>query len=277
MIRVVVVEDEWILRAGLIHSIDWASLDCVIAGEAGNGKEGLELILKEKPDIVIADIRMPVMDGLEMIAEALETYRFWSILLTSYSEFEYAQQAVSLRVSKYLLKPVNESILYETLEQLAGDIRRERLFDKFMQRIQSTGASADDENLQVHMVKNNPDNYYVEEALNEIYENYTRKISVESIAERLEVSSSYLTRKFREITRHSFLDYLNQYRVIKAIQLIGTGKYRFGEVAELTGFTSEKHFYGVFRKYTHMTPSEFVKEKVSIVMTDLDIKEKEEK
>lgn len=275
MIRVVVVEDEWVLRAGLIHSIDWASLDCVIAGEAGNGKEGLELILQERPDIVIADIRMPLMDGLEMISAASQEYRFWSILLTSYSEFEYARQAVSLRVSKYLLKPVNESILYETLEQLAEDIKRDRLVDKLMRRIEDTGVSADSENLQVHMVKNDPDNYYVEEALNEIYENYTQKISVESIAERLEISSSYLSRKFREITRHSFLDYLNQYRVIKAIQLIGTGKYRFGEVAELAGFTSEKHFYGVFRKYTHMTPSEFVKAKVSIVMTDLDIKEKE--
>ena len=275
MIRVVVVEDEWVLRAGLIHSIDWASLDCVIAGEAGNGKEGLELILQERPDIVIADIRMPLMDGLEMISAASQEYRFWSILLTSYSEFEYARQAVSLRVSKYLLKPVNESILYETLEQLAEDIKRDRLVDKLMRRIEDTGVSADSENLQVHMVKNDPDNYYVEEALNEIYENYTQKISVESSAERLEISSSYLSRKFREITRHSFLDYLNQYRVIKAIQLIGTGKYRFGEVAELAGFTSEKHFYGVFRKYTHMTPSEFVKAKVSIVMTDLDIKEKE--
>ncbi|MBT9777026.1 response regulator [Clostridium sp. MCC353] len=274
MIRLVIVEDEWILRAGLIHSIDWASLDCVVAGEAGNGKEGLELILKERPDIVIADIRMPLMDGLEMISAASDTYRFWSILLTSYSEFEYARQAITLGVSKYLLKPVNEKTLYETLEQLTEDIKRERLLDKLLQRVQDTGVSVDDENLQVHMVKDDPCNYYVEAALNEIYENYTRKISLESIADRLEVSSSYLTRKFRETTRHSFLDYLNQYRVIKAIQLMGTGKYRFGEIAELVGFSSEKHFYGVFRKYTHMTPSEFIKEKVSIVMTDLDIKEK---
>lgn len=259
MIRLIIVEDEWILRAGLIHSIDWASLDCVVAGEAGNGKEGLDLILKERPDIVIADIRMPMMDGLEMISAASEVYRFWSILLTSYSEFEYARQAITLGVSKYLLKPVNEKMMYETLEQLTEDIKRERLLDKLLQRVQDTGVSADDDTLQVHMVKDDPCNYYVEAALNEIYENYTRKISLESIADRLEVSSSYLTRKFRETTRRSFLDYLNQYRVIKAIQLMGTGKYRFGEIAEMVGFSSEKHFYGVFRKYTHMTPSEFIK------------------
>lgn len=270
MIRVVVIEDERILRAGLIHSINWAALNCVVAGEAGNGKDGLELILRERPDIVIADIHMPLMDGLEMIEAASKEYRFWSILLTCYSEFEYAHRAISLQVFEYLMKPVNERILRETLMRLIGKIDRERLSDRVLQRLSNSSMSVEDENLRVHAAEDSG-NYYVNEALQEIYEHYVEKISVEMIAEQLGISSSYLSRKFKEVTKHSFLDYLNQYRIIKAIQLMGNGKYRFGEIADMTGFSSEKHFYSVFRKYTQMTPSEFIKERVSIVMTDLDI------
>lgn len=269
MFRVVIVEDERILRVGLIHSIDWASLKCVIVGEADNGRDGLELILRERPDIVIADICMPLLNGLDMIGEASKVYRFWSILLTSYSEFEYAQQAISLQVFEYLMKPVDEDILREKLIQLTEKIQRERLLDKMMVHLVS-GNMPVDGNLQIHVLRDTG-NYYVNEALKEIYQSYMEKLSVETVAEQLKISSSYLSRKFKKVTKHSFLDYLNQYRVIKAIQLMGSGKYRFGEVAGLAGFSSEKHFYSVFRKYTQRTPSEFVKEQVSIVSTGLDI------
>ena len=119
MIRVVIVEDELILRKGLVLSIDWEALGCAVVGEGDNGRKGLEILLKEKPDVVITDIKMPVMDGLEMLRLAREQYSFHSIVLTGFSEFDYAKQAITLGVDDYLLKPVDETELSALMTHLA--------------------------------------------------------------------------------------------------------------------------------------------------------------
>lgn len=267
MIKVVVVEDEWILRKGLIRSIEWSAYGCVIVGEAGNGQEGLELILKESPDIVITDICMPIMDGLEMLDEASKSRHFHSIILTSYSEFDYAKKAISLHVTEYLLKPIKESRLCELLKNMVATIQQEQLYGNLKKHV-DMGRLTEEELPDLHLAYGEQQNYYAKEAMRQIRENYAQKLSVEQIADSLGVSASYLSRKFKEETQHTFLDYLNQYRITKAVQLLNTGKYRFGEIADMTGFTNHKHFYGVFRKYVHMTPSEFAKEKMLIIEKD---------
>ena len=108
MYRVLIVEDEDIIRKGIAYTMDWMSMDCVIAGEAANGKEGVEKILELRPDIVVADIMMPYMNGIEMIRSTKDQVPYKSILLTSYAEFSYAKQAIDLKVSDYLMKPVEE-------------------------------------------------------------------------------------------------------------------------------------------------------------------------
>ncbi len=111
MLRVMIAEDEDIIRKGLIYTMDWMGMDCMVVAEAANGQEGFLKILEHKPDVVIADICMPFMDGIEMIKEASRSVKFKSILLTSYAEFEYARRAISAGVSEYLLKPVDEEKL----------------------------------------------------------------------------------------------------------------------------------------------------------------------
>ncbi len=104
MYRVLIVEDEDIIRKGIAYTMDWMGMGCTIAGEACNGKEGLDKIKELEPDIVLADIMMPVMDGIEMIREAKKRGigDFKSIILTSYADFEYAKAAIDLDVSAYL-------------------------------------------------------------------------------------------------------------------------------------------------------------------------------
>lgn len=269
MIKVAVVEDEWILRKGLIRSIDWTKYDCVIVGEAGNGKEGLELIRQEHPDVVITDIQMPIMNGLEMIEAAGKEQHFHSIILTSYSEFAYAKKAVSLHVAEYLLKPIKEAELCQLLQTISEQIRQEQLYSSLEKHMQIKNL-AGRQFPEIQLSCGEAGNYYVKEAMREIRENFGQKISVEQIAEKLGVSASYLSRKFKEETQHTFLDYLNQYRVTKAVQLMNVGKYRIMEIADMTGFTNQKHFYGVFKKYVNMTPSEFAKEKMLIIANDTD-------
>ena len=105
--RIVIVEDEILIREGVVRLAGRVDPTFVFVGEADNGRDGLELILTAKPDLVITDIRMPDMDGLEMLsAVRAHGLACHAIVLTAYSEFAYAQQAVRLGVVEYLLKPI---------------------------------------------------------------------------------------------------------------------------------------------------------------------------
>ena len=122
MYKVIVVEDETMVRRGIILTIDWAALDCVIAGEAANGEEGAELAVRLSPDIIVTDVKMPRMDGVEMITKLREQdCRAKFIILTAYSDFKYAQSALRLGVSDYLLKPLRDG----DLEQAVRHIREQ--------------------------------------------------------------------------------------------------------------------------------------------------------
>lgn len=118
MLRVLIAEDEEMIRKGLVYTADWLSMDCVVVAEAADGRDGYEKILEYRPDVVITDICMPFMDGIEMIKKASEQVRFKSILLTSYADFEYARRAIEARVCEYLLKPVDEEALADIMERL---------------------------------------------------------------------------------------------------------------------------------------------------------------
>ena len=118
MYKVVVVEDESMVRKGIILTIDWSALDCVVVGDAANGEEGVELVDRLKPDIVVSDVKMPRMDGVEMIEQLRKQgCKAKFIILTAYSDFKYAQSALRLGVSDYLLKPLKDG-------ELEGAVRK---------------------------------------------------------------------------------------------------------------------------------------------------------
>ena len=259
MWKVLIVEDENIIRKGLVFTIDWYSLGCVVVGEGRNGLDGLEKIRSLQPDIVIADIRMPQMDGLEMIRQASVTNRFCSILLTSYSEFEYAQAAVSLHAFEYLLKPVDDDRLKETILRACR-----RLEEGLHANPSHTSAAPGDplslqalENLDALFYSGVRFSYYVRRVLETIREEYPQRLSIHGLASRFGVSDSYLSRKFKEETSSTFVEFLNKYRIQRAIALLEEGNLRIGEVAEQVGFGEYKQFSAVFRRYVGMSCSEF--------------------
>ncbi|NLN65092.1 MAG: response regulator [Clostridiaceae bacterium] len=255
MLKIVIVEDESFIRKGLVHTIDWLSMGCVVCADAENGQDGLEKILTVLPDVVITDIKMPVMNGLEMVDKALEHTVFKTIILTSYTEFEYAKKAIDLRAYAYLLKPVDEDRIRELMQNVHGDIKKDREMALMLENNKAAVNNSYDINVQLEQT----DNFYVAKTLERIRESWQERISIETISDELGVSASYLSRKFKDAVRHTFLDYLNGYRVQKAIQLMNTGKYRICEISDLTGFTDYKHFCSVFKKYTLSSPTKFMK------------------
>lgn len=127
MLTVVLIDDEYFFRNSLKHAICWEELGFQLAGDANNGKSGLELILEKKPDIAIVDINMPVLTGLELIERLSEhDIHCKYILLTGYDEFRYAQKAIRLSVSEYILKPVDFTLLQESLLSLKQEILEEQ-------------------------------------------------------------------------------------------------------------------------------------------------------
>lgn len=139
-IKVFLVEDEMVIRRGIKNSIDWEKEGYIFCGEASDGELAYPMIIKEKPDILITDIRMPFMDGLELcklVKEELPNIKI--LILSGYNEFDYAKEAIRLGVTEYLLKPISSGKLLEALNGVSESIRREKedkdLVRKYMEEI----------------------------------------------------------------------------------------------------------------------------------------------
>lgn len=127
MYKIIVVDDELWFRQGIKGSIQWSMYDSEIVGEACDGEEALDVIERERPDIVFADVRMPVMDGLELASIIAKKYPDIRIIIVSgYEEFEYARKAMSLGVSYYLTKPVEANQLIEVVNKVKEEICQKR-------------------------------------------------------------------------------------------------------------------------------------------------------
>lgn len=125
MFKIVIVDDEPNIRKGLKLIIDWDNLECEICGEATNGMEALEIIKENKPDIVITDIKMPQMNGLDMIREVRSLgLKTQFIILSGHNEFSFAQEALKNGARQYLLKPIDEDELAKTIKEISEEIKR---------------------------------------------------------------------------------------------------------------------------------------------------------
>ncbi|MDF2922203.1 MAG: AraC family transcriptional regulator [Paenibacillaceae bacterium] len=136
MYKVLLVDDERIILNGISQIVNWQACGTELAGTARNGLEAFEFISQHHPDIVISDIRMPGMDGLELVAKVNRHYphiRF--VLLSGFSEFDYAKTAMQYGVKHYLLKPCNEAVIEEALRELAEDIRQSEGKEQFVQNL----------------------------------------------------------------------------------------------------------------------------------------------
>ena len=136
MIKVFLVEDEIVMRNGIKNNIPWEKEGLEFAGEASDGELAYPLIRKVQPDILITDIRMPFMDGLELSELVKKEFpRIKIIILSGYNEFDYAKQAIHIGVTDYLLKPITAAKLLEAVKKVADVIEKERedarLMDKY--------------------------------------------------------------------------------------------------------------------------------------------------
>lgn len=262
MLKTIVVDDEENIRYLVSRLISLGNLGICVIGEASDGEEGLEMCRQLKPDIIVTDIRMPGMDGLEMLSRIKEILPFSEVILISgYSDFHHAQKAVEHGALAYLLKPIEELNLYAALSKAKdrilariNDKDRIKRLKKEVKKLQSDFIGS---NSCVVNEEYKNGNIHFKKALSYINENYCSEITLEDIAERIFMNATYFSDMFRKVVGRTFIDYLNDLRIQKAKLLLGISELRISEIADMVGFKEDSYFIRVFKKYTGMTPSEY--------------------
>jgi two-component system response regulator YesN len=137
MYKVLLVDDERIIVEGISRTVNWNAFDTELAGTARNGLEAMAFIESNQPDIVISDIKMPGLNGLQLVEKVYEKYpHIIFILLSGFSEFDYARSAMQYGVKHYLLKPCNENTITDALTEVIAELEKQQYQENFMLNIQ---------------------------------------------------------------------------------------------------------------------------------------------
>ena len=234
--KILIIDDEPKIRNGLSNLLTrregWE-----VAGAYENAADALKYLAVNQVDVMITDIKMPEISGLELIARIRERDKKTAIIILSgYSNFQFAQRAIELGVSRYLTKPTNPRelicVLEETEKKLGGKQEKEKDSGKIP-------------------------NLFVQKAADYIKLNYSEKISIKEIADQLYLSPNYLSELFKKHTGKTISEYLTDYRLEKVCQLLDHAEYRVGDVSGMVGIHDGRYFSNMFKKKYGMTPTEY--------------------
>lgn len=243
--KIVVVEDEELILNNVVKKIHEADLDFVVTGTATDGMAALNLIEKEPPDVILTDIRMPVMDGLDLLKAVSSRFPYIKkIVISGHDDFTYAQKAIKYDVTDYLLKPLK-------MDELKAALTRIEIILKAEKNI-----------LQQSKLANSYNTYTAEEIVKkvELYirENFVSDINFDKIAQSYNFSSSYLSKIFTKYFGENPSKYLLLLRINKAKHMLLSEKsLSIKEVGERVGYPDQFYFSRVFKNVTGMSPVSF--------------------
>ena len=247
MYKVVIIDDEPIIVEGITRMISWENFGCKIVASANDGSEGIEIIREYKPNIVITDIAMPEMDGLAMIAGVKSEFPDLEIgILTGYRKFEYAQHALHLGVTRFLLKPSNIEEIEDAIRTMVQNLKNNTIFPEAVEK--DTCADRMD---------NEASNFIVQNAIRYLEMNYAHKITLSEVAEKTYVSQWHLSKLLNRHLGQNFSEILNNIRIKEARKLLLDSSLRIGDVAEKVGFLDMAHFSRVFKKSIGISANEY--------------------
>ena len=339
--KILIADDEKISREGIRDCIDWPKYDMEAVYCAKDGKEALDYILEHPIDVLITDIRMPVMDGLDLIRQVhRKNIDISVIIISGYDDFSYAQKAIQFGVSEYLLKPFSIEELINALNSISKkraqnisrihvDIKEKEDFDvnnreqfneinegivaalkendkdvmndhskqmrnlfilngyslelykRMMiksihiindaERLMEIADAQSDKDVKeryqlflneifdyVDMIEDEHSGSLVRKTKQIVLDNYSDKeLTLNSIAESLNVTPNYLGRLFKQQSGTAFSDHVEQIRMQQAQKLLKETNKKIYEVALECGYNDGQYFAKVFKKYTGKTPNSF--------------------
>ncbi len=237
-LHVLLVDDEIMIREGFKRLFDWEAHDCEVVGEAGDGMEALTKIDALRPDIVIMDINIPIMNGLKVIQLSRIKHPGTAFVIVSgYDDFAYCREALRLQITDYILKPVN----YEEFGSCIDNLK----ISLFERRVSAAAEPEKQEERTITGLTR-----YLQEHLAE-------EISLSVLAEQFHLNPQYISQLFKSEIGVNFLAYLTNIRMEKAKKLLLSGSLSVAEVAEQAGYGDYRVFTKVFKKSEGITPSQY--------------------
>lgn len=233
--NILIADDEKYVRLELASILEEILPQARIE-EAANGTQLRERLERGGINIAFIDIRMPGQSGLEVLKEYdFRRDNVLVIILSGYSDFSYAKEAISLGVSEYMLKPVNKEELLAVFKKILPS-------------------------LQVRSTANETGSQLIHDAEKVIYKRYKEQIGVAQIAEDLGVSPNYLSSQFKKYKHQTLTSFITELRLNTAIEMLQIPGANVKTIAEYLGYQSSRHFARLFRDKFGKSPSDFIKE-----------------
>lgn len=243
MYKMIIIDDQDVVREGLKVRVCWKDYDIDIIGEAASAEKGLKLIERTYPDIVITDVRMGLMSGLDMIERVRsfqEDTQF--IVISGYEEFAYARKALQLEVVHYLLKPIDDDELREAVIKAVErlDMNRSNKSIGESQEITEEGPPID-------------------KVLDYVYAHYREPLTLKLIAHRFFYNCNYLGQAIRKETGLSFNDMIHDLRIQEACAILRQHPgVRLNLISEQLGYKDVCYFSKIFKRITGNNPSRYI-------------------
>ncbi|MBE5981212.1 MAG: response regulator [Paenibacillaceae bacterium] len=258
--KILIADDELHIRQGLEH-LDWASIGVKVCGSAQNGQEAIELAMLLKPDIILSDIKMPYMDGLEMTELFLHLNPQCAVIfLSGYREFAFAKKALMLGAFDYLLKPTDPAEILACCKRAAEEITASNLQTASIVEMKCKIKELEIKNeIEREKPVYNDSKIKLSRILEFIDKHYCTELSLQDLSVEFHFNPIYINRIIKKETGYTFLEILNNKRMSKASEYLKRPDINISEVASLIGIPDQRYFSQVFKKYYGQSPREYRK------------------
>ncbi|MBP1996277.1 response regulator transcription factor [Paenibacillus eucommiae] len=265
MYKVLIADDELNIREGLKTFIPWKSMDLCVAELVDNGRKVLDYLSKNEIDILLLDIQMPILSGIEVMETVYSKYpKMKSIILSGHADFKYAQQAISYGVTEYMLKPINISHICDVLGKIKESLDAQRGNVDILANLQLI------EQMKSGSIQGTSRRKRIVDMSKEwIEHHYFENFGLDSIANQFQISKEYFCSIFKEETGENFIQYLKGVRMVKAVSLMKDDPdLRIYEISERVGFRESKYFCRVFKAHFGQYPDEYRKRIATISQSE---------
>ncbi|MCR8633737.1 response regulator transcription factor [Paenibacillus radicis (ex Xue et al. 2023)] len=246
MYKLLVVDDEAETRSTLCSCFPWEQLGFRVEAERSNGMEALKYILQQPVDVLLCDIKMPVMNGIELAKEiANRKLPIRIVLLSGLRDFEYARQAINCGVSHYLVKPAKFNDIFTVLTELKIELDQEAKHSNSDMPLEHN-----------ELILEGQDDPVIQKIISFIEMEY-RTVTLEESAKHVHMNPTYVSAYFKKMTGCKFSEYVQSVKMKKAAVLLKDRRFKAFEVSEMVGYANAKNFIRSFKQFYGKTPGQY--------------------